>query len=215
VFDNIHTVSAQTVKTMVGAMSSSRWVLLGQPSPNTTELENLLSTAAVHLDGWSVLTIAAEFESAGAPVDPATAERVSKMTGGMPRFATNAAALAARFYGGDTNRFCEAVESSASTARTAQEVILETTFKHLSGEARMAAALLSVARFSLSEAECLDFLSVNTAFNAKATFIEEQNQMLACKSCTEAGKDRNGYRESSAASILSQGRSLEPVVDVH
>jgi SEC-C motif len=168
VFDNVHTLLAQTVKTVVGAMSLSRWVLLGQPSPNTVELETLLATAAVRFDGWSVLTIAAEFESAGVPVDPATAERVRNLTGGMPRFATNAATLASKFYGGDASAFCDAVESSANTTRTAQEVILDATFKHLTSEARAAAALLSIARFALSEAECLDFLSINEILKSKA-----------------------------------------------
>ena len=172
VFDNVHAVAPQTVKTIVSAMGSCRWVLLGQPSPRSNELKALLDTDAVGLNGWSLLAIAAEFESAGAPLDPATADRVRQLSGGIPRFVVNAGVLTARFYGGDAKAFCEAVETSANTTRTAQELILQATFTHLSANARLAIALLSLARLSLSEAECLDFLSVRDTFCSKAVAVK-------------------------------------------
>jgi hypothetical protein len=63
---------------------------------------------AVALKGWSLVTIAGEFELAHAPVDPATAERVWQLTGGVPRFVSNAAALTGNFYSGDAQAFCRA-----------------------------------------------------------------------------------------------------------
>jgi hypothetical protein len=168
VVDNVHTIDPHTVRSIIGAMKSCRWALLGQPSPRCVELEALLEIDAVSLDGWPLIAIAAEFESVGAPVDPGIAERVRQLTGGVPRFVANAAALTARFYSGDAKAFCEAVEASANTTRTAQELILRATFAHLSANAQLAVALLSLARFSLSEKECLEFLSVHEAFHSDA-----------------------------------------------
>jgi hypothetical protein len=168
VVDNVHTVTPKTISSVVGAMKSCRFVLLGQPSPNSAELEALVETNAAGLDGWSLIAIAAEFETAGAPINPAMAERVRQLTGGVPRFVTNAGALTAKFYGGDADAFCRALESSANTMRTAQELILRETFARLSANARLAVALLSLARFSLSEKESLEFLSAHEALRSGA-----------------------------------------------
>lgn len=168
VMDNVHTVNAGTIQKIATALASCRLVLLGQPTPVSAELEELLGISAVTLNGWSLVTIAAEFNSAHAPVDPAAAERVRKVTGGVPRFVSNAAALTEKFYSGDPAAFCSAVESSANTTRTAQELILRESFNRLSVNAKLATALMSLARFPLSESECLDFLSAHESFHSSA-----------------------------------------------
>ena len=122
VIDNAQSVTAGTIQKIATALASCRLVLLGQPAPAAAELEELLGITAVTLSGWSLVTIAAEFESAHALVDPATAERVRQLTGGVPRFVNNAAALTDKFYSGDARVFCSAVELSANTRRTAQEL---------------------------------------------------------------------------------------------
>jgi hypothetical protein len=81
----------------------------------------------------------------------------------------NAAALTERFYSGDAGAFCNAVESSANTTRTAQELILRESFNRLSANAKRAIALMWLARFSLSESECLDFLSAHESFRSAAS----------------------------------------------
>lgn len=168
VIDNVHTVTFGTIHTVAGTLKSCRLVMLGQPTPAIAELEALLGIEAVALKGWSLVTIAAEFESAHAPVDPATANRVRQLTGGVPRFVSNAAALTGRFYFGNAAAFCQAVESSANTTRTAQELILRETFTRLSADAQLAVALMSLARFPLSENECFDFLSAHETFRSAA-----------------------------------------------
>jgi hypothetical protein len=168
VLDNVHTLRPETAKSVVAAMGSCRWVLLGQPSPNTAELETHLGIEAMTLNGWSVVTVATEFASAGAPIEPEIADRLRNITGGVPRFVVNAAVLSARFYSGNARTFCETVEASANTTRTAQEVILRTTFAHLSQNAQLASALMSLARFPLSELECLELLSVHESLKSKA-----------------------------------------------
>jgi len=164
VMDNVHTVTAGTIQKIATVLTSCRFVLLGQPAPVAAEFEEFLGVTAVTLKGWSLVTIAAEFESAYAPVDPAAAERVRQLTGGVPRFVSNAVALTAKFYSGDAKAFCSAVESSANTTRTAQELILRESFNRLSVNAKLASALMSLARFPLSESECLDFLSTHEIF---------------------------------------------------
>jgi hypothetical protein len=168
VMDNVQTVTAGTIRKIATALASCRLVLLGQPAPVAAELEELLGITAVTLSGWSLVTIAAEFASAHALVDPATAERVRELTGGVPRFVNNAAALTEKFYSGDAEAFCSAVESSANTTRTAQELILRESFNRLSANAQLAIALMSLARFPLSESECLDFLSAHERFRSPA-----------------------------------------------
>jgi hypothetical protein len=84
VMDNVHRVTPGTIQTVVTALKSCRFVLLGQPTPGTAEVEARLGAPAVSLQGWSLLTIAAEFASAHAALDPARAERVRQLTGGFP-----------------------------------------------------------------------------------------------------------------------------------
>lgn len=96
-----------------------------------------------------------------------------KLTGGIPRFVSNAATLTERFYSGDAEAFCSAVDSSANTTRTAQELILRETFNRLSANAKRAVAFMSLARFSLSERECLQFLSAHESFRSAAGAIRE------------------------------------------
>jgi len=166
VVDNVHTVTAGTLQKIAAALPSCRIVLLAQPAPVIAQMEALLGTEAVVLKGWSLVTIAGEFDSAHAPVDPATAERVRQLTGGVPRFVSNAAALAGNYYCGDAQAFCRAVESAANTTSTAQELILRESFDRLSADARLAVALLSLARFPLAEFECLEFLSSHARFRS-------------------------------------------------
>lgn len=169
VIDNAHTITAGTLQKIAAALASCRLVLLAQPAPVIAQIEALLGIEAAALQGWSLVTIAGEFESAHAPVNPATAERVRHLTGGVPRFVCNAAALAGNYYSGDAQAFCLAVESAANTTRTAQELILRESFDRLSADARLAVALLSLARFSLSEPECLEFLSSHATFRSRPT----------------------------------------------
>lgn len=168
VIDNVHTVTAGTLQKIAAALASCRLVLLAQPAPVIAQMEALLGIETVALQGWSLLTIAGEFESAHAPVNPATAQRVRQLTGGVPRFVSNAAALVGNYYSGDAEAFCLAVESAANTTRTAQELILCESFDRLSADARLAVAQLSLARFPLSEPECLDFLSSHARFRTGA-----------------------------------------------
>ena len=166
VIDNVHTVTAGTLQKTADALASCRLVLLAQPAPVIAQMEALLGTEAVVLKGWSLVTIVSELDSAHAPVDLATAERVRQLTGGVPRFVSNTAALASNHYSGDAQAFCRAVESAANTTRTAQELILRESFDRLSADARLAVALLSLARFPLAEFECLEFLSSHARFRS-------------------------------------------------
>jgi hypothetical protein len=166
VIDNVHTVTAGTIQKIATAFASCRLVLLGQPAPAAGELEELLGITAVALKGWSLVTIAAEFEAARVLVAPAVAERVRHLTGGVPRFVKNAAALTERVYSGDTEAFCRAVESSTNTTRTAQDLILREGYNRLSDNSKLAIALMSLARFPLSESECLEFLSAHESFRS-------------------------------------------------
>lgn len=168
VVDNVHTLTARTIQKIATVLTHCRLVLLGQPAPITAELEALLGVEAVGLNGWSLPAIAAEFESAQAPVAPRTAARVRQLTGGVPRFVSNAATLTRTFYSGDAEAFCRSVESLTDTTRTAQELILSESFRRLSTNAHLAVALLSLARFPVSEPECLDLLSAHSSFRSPA-----------------------------------------------
>lgn len=178
VIDNVHTVTAGTIQKIAAVLGSCRLVLLGQPTPVVAEFEEHLGITAVTLNGWSLVTIAAEFESAHARIDPAAAERVRRLTGGVPRFVSNAAALTDKFYGKDPEAFCSAVESFANTTRTAQELILRESFDRLPVNSKLAIALMSLARFSLSESECLDFLSAHESLRSKSVAAEAIRELL-------------------------------------
>jgi hypothetical protein len=158
VLDNVHRVSAGTLRSLVEAAPDMRFVLLGQPWPGQAEVEAQSGITAETLGGWSLDDVAATFADAGCPVSVAAGRRVIGLTGGVPLYVNAAARLAAQSYAGDIYAFLEAVDQRRNLVPTAQEVILAETFEQLTSPARIAAALLDLSDVPLDHDEVLQLL---------------------------------------------------------
>lgn len=153
ILDNVHRVGAQSIRSVVEAAPELRFLCVGQPWDGAQELEAFFGITAGQLSGWSHDDIAAEFHDAGSPISVETASRIHRLTGGLPLYVQNAAALTISSYGHDATEFADAIEQRTNAERTAQEVILEATFASLDDRAKRVAAILSLSDVPLTAAE--------------------------------------------------------------
>lgn len=160
VVDNVHRVAVESVRRIVEGLASCQFILLAQPWPELRALETLLGTPSETLPGFSLESVAAEFLRHGGGVDVATADRIMKLTGGLPLFVRDAALLALRYYGNDATRLSEDLENATNAMTTGQEAILAQVVARLSPAARSALGLLGLSEIPLAAAEVTAVLSM-------------------------------------------------------
>lgn len=158
VIDNAHRLTAADLKPIVERAPNVRFVFLCQPGAETQELASLLGVEIETLGGWDEDTIAAAVSDAGCVADFADCERLSRLTGGLPFYVLNAAAIAGREYDGSIARFCADLEAQTHLVATAQEIILRRAFETLPERIRDMISVLSLADVPLLTDEALDLL---------------------------------------------------------
>jgi hypothetical protein len=156
--DNAHRVSAERLSEIASCVKSARWILLAQPSPQALELRGRLGCEEEVLGGLTTEGIAAEFREAGSPTSITQAERLKAITGGLPLFVRDAALLCSRRFSGDCDALCSALENSATTESSGQDIVLRGSLDHVSVQAGRSAAALSLSTVRLSEDETLRLL---------------------------------------------------------
>lgn len=169
VIDNSHRVPASEIEVIVARAPHLRFLLLGQPGPELAGLEARLAVRAETLYGWDEDTIAAAAHDAGCQADFNDCERLSRLTGGLPFYVLNAAAVAAREYGGSIRAFCADVEAQTHVVETTQEIILRRAFEGLPSDARETVAILSLADVALSRDEANKLLQTTCDLDARAS----------------------------------------------
>jgi hypothetical protein len=158
VIDNAHRVPATEIEVIVGRAPHLRFLLLGQPGPEVASLQARLAVSAETLHGWDEDTIAAAVHHAGCQSDFSDCERLSRLTGGLPFYVLNAAAVAAREYDGSIRTFCLDVEAQTHIVETALEIVLRRAFEGLPADVRETIAILSLADVALSRDEAIKLL---------------------------------------------------------
>ncbi|WP_447725684.1 YecA family protein [Sphingomonas koreensis] len=158
VIDNAHRLPAADLKPIVDRAPNVRFVFLCQPGTETQELASLLNVEIETLGGWDEDTIAAAVADAGCAADFADSERLSRLTGGLPFYVLNAAAIARREYDGSIARLCADVEAQTHLVATAQEIILRRAFETLPDRTREVVSVLSLADVPLSRKEAVQLL---------------------------------------------------------
>lgn len=153
VLDNVHRISAESLKRIMDTTSVVRFVLLAQPLGTLSEIEALLGLTREPLNGWSVDDIAAAAVAWGCRGDAATMGRLKKLTAGMPLFVRSAATIAREDYEGNVDQMCDAVDALTNLTRTAQEVILAKIFDAFPIAAQNTVAVLSLSDIGLLPAE--------------------------------------------------------------
>jgi len=153
VLDNVHRVSAESLKRMVDVTSELKFVLLAQPLGTLAEIEALLGLTREPLNGWGVDDVAAAASGWGCRGDAATMGRLKTLTAGMPLFVRSAATIAREEYGGRIDQMCDAVDVLTNLTQTAQEVILAKVFDAFPHAAQQTIAVLSLSDIGLLPAE--------------------------------------------------------------
>lgn len=175
VIDNAHRVPVADIEAIVARAPHVRFLLLCQPVADLPLLESALGIRAETLSGWDEDTIAAATAEAGCSADFAAAQRLSRLTGGLPFYVLNAAAVAAREYGGDVDAFCADVEGQTHIVETAQELILKRAFAGLPDAERETVAILSLADVALSRDEATALLRAVCDLDARAAAARLRN----------------------------------------
>ncbi|PKB13819.1 SEC-C metal-binding domain-containing protein [Janthinobacterium sp. 64] len=168
VLDNVHRISAESIKRMVDVTSALRFMLLAQPLGTLPEIEALLGLRREPLNGWGVDTVAAaavEWECRG---DAATMGRLKTLTGGLPLFVRSAATIAREDYDGRIDQMCNAVDALTNLTQTAQEVILAKVFDAFPLAARQMIAVLSLSDIGLLPAEANKLLEAALGMDVQA-----------------------------------------------
>ena len=180
VLDNVHRVSAESLKRMVNVTSALKFVLLAQPLGTLPEIEALLGLTREPLNGWGVDDIAAAAVGWGCRGDAATMGRFKRLTAGMPLFVRSAATIAREDYDGRIDQMCDAVAALTNLTQTAQEVILAKVFDAFPLAARQTIAVLCLADIGLLPAE------INKLLNA-ALGMDEQAVASVIRTLRTAG----------------------------
>jgi hypothetical protein len=150
ILDNAHRLAPDVVGRLVSAAPRLQWVILGQPTAETAQLEARLQTSMVQLRGWSDEQIAAVFGSCGVPLSHAECGRVRRITAAQPMYVLNAAQLVARLGANHVTSWCDDIERGHHDTTTVQELVLERVWDTLSPGSRDAAAVLAAVDVALS-----------------------------------------------------------------
>ncbi|MGM9515463.1 SEC-C metal-binding domain-containing protein [Roseateles sp. DB2] len=168
VLDNVHRVSAESLKRMVDVTSALRFVLLAQPLGTLAEIEALLGLTREPLNGWGVDDVAAAASAWGCRGDAATMGRLKTLTAGMPLFVRSAATIAREEYAGRLDQMCDAVDALTNLTQTAQEVILAKVFDAFPDAAQQTIAVLSLSDIGLLPAEINKLLDAALEMDERA-----------------------------------------------
>jgi hypothetical protein len=179
VLDNVHRSAVEPIRSIVTATSKICWILLSQPGTVPQSLAGLLDTEVEVLGGWTLDSIAAEFDDAHLKVNPELAKRLQRMTGGLPLFVKHAATLATREYRGDVAEMCNQLEAGTHSEQTLQETILSRVYAGQTPTAQYVAALLSLSDVPLTPEEGIEMVSVALGKPASAMAAEVRSLALA------------------------------------
>ncbi|MFZ4286309.1 AAA family ATPase [Variovorax sp. HJSM1_2] len=158
VLDNVHRVSAESLKRIADVTSALKFVLLAQPIGTLSEIEALLGLTREPLNGWGVDDVAAAAVGWGGRGNAAAMGRLKTLTAGMPLFVRSAATIAREDYEGHIDQMCDAVEALTNLTQTAQEIILAKVFGAFPIAAQQSIAVLSLSDVGLLPAEIYKLL---------------------------------------------------------
>ncbi len=158
VMDNVHRMNGQDLIQIIRAVPSPRWIILAQPWPERSALEAAFQIDAQSFHGWSLRDIAEEFSNHGCQLSPLQAERVRRLTGGLPLFVQSSAKMARDYYGANAERFCEDIENLTHSRMTGQEAILRQVQQKLPAVASQVASLFSISDIALPNTDARFFI---------------------------------------------------------
>ena len=156
------------------------FVFLAQPWTELAAVEATLGIEAEHIAGWTAETIAKLFANECVPINPADADRIKNLTGGVPLFVRSSVGIVRESYGGNVGRYCQDLETASAFADSAQQIVVEQAIAQFSDEAEQLLALLGLSWTPLSVAESRDLFG-------RATRIGVQDQASGMRELSRSG----------------------------
>jgi len=158
IIDNAHRLPAEGVKALIDRAPHIHFLLLCQPGESLKLIEATLNINASFLGGWNEDTIASVVARAGCSADAQTCELLSRLTGGLPLYILNAAAVAYQQYDGSIAAFAADIDAQSQIVPTNQETILRRAFEAMPKDQREIIAILSLAEVALPRNDAADLL---------------------------------------------------------
>jgi hypothetical protein len=155
VMDNAHSLAADEAVRLLNSETRVRWLLLGQYSDDITHIAMMMGVAIEPMPAWSNQSILNELQLVTGSIQPDTVARTSRITGGLPLFVRQFAALVQSEYGGDAGRALVAIETATHTTLTAAEVILGRVFASATDVDLAVMGALSLVNSYLLDAEVI------------------------------------------------------------
>lgn len=153
VVDNAHRLEVDDARGIASSLQGVRLVLLAQPTGELGHLSTALVVAPETLQGWAADTIAADAAAHSCRATMATVLRLKQLTAGLPLYVRSAILVASAEYDSELGAFCDALDSQALTADTAQHTILSRVFESLSAPSKQVLSSVSIADVPLSADE--------------------------------------------------------------
>ncbi|WP_167457321.1 ATP-binding protein [Sphingobacterium detergens] len=158
VLDNVHSIPADNIFTLISASHDLKYILLGQPFSEQSVLELKLGIKAKYFNGWSLDTIAELGKNQNIKIKIRTAENLKLLTGGLPLYVIGALSIIKNEYSGEADIFCDAMFSLSHTVSTPQEIILSKIFDTLNSKAKTVSAILGLCKIPLTNDEAMVLL---------------------------------------------------------
>jgi hypothetical protein len=212
IIDNAHRLPAEDIKALIDRAPNIRFLLLCQPGEDLEAIEAALNVRASFLGGWDEDTIASVFAEAGCAADVLTCELFSRLTGGLPFYILNAAAVAVREYGGSIAAFAADIDAQTQIASTALEVILRRALEGLPHAQRETIAILSLADVALSREDAAELLQSTLEISERETIarLRDLPRSGALELFGNAGlKIHDAIRPFARTTLLELGEDFE------
>ncbi len=208
--DNAQRVDADLLARVCGSVDTSalRFVVLAQPWPGLTELQARLQIEAEDLAGWAAETVASAAAARGCLTDGETAERVRRLTGGLPLFVADVIHLAVS-RAIPLASVCAEFDAQAHTRATVQDAILGRVIASLDRETQGAAAALSDAEIELT-IEHSRFLIEATLGTTPARAAFLIRELSSWGIAREVGGERLAVHDAFHAPLLALNRRASP-----
>lgn len=212
IIDNAHRLPAEDIKALIDRAPHIHFLLLCQPGESLEAIEAALNINASFLGGWDEDTIASVVTEAGCTTDVLACELLSRLTGGLPFYILNAAAVASREYDGSIAAFAADIDAQTQIVSTAQEIILRRAFEGMQQAQRQTIAILSLADVALSREDAADLLQNTLEIPRQEAIsrLRELPQSGALELFGNAGlKIHDAIRPLARAALAEVGEDFE------
>jgi hypothetical protein len=122
--DNVHCMEIKALFDLKKHSKNLNFIMFSQPYKEMELLASHFGCQVEELSGWSIDTIAEEFNNSNIKVDIFTCQKIKSLTTGYPLFVQNLKDLSEKSYDGDVNKLLVDIEANEHLEETYVEILL-------------------------------------------------------------------------------------------